>query len=160
MTMRDRLQRQTGIDAEISTSSTADIAFLLIVFFMVTAVFAATKGLGFDLPSGRIPDTLDGQDSVFIEILGDGTMRVDCRPMGTEELLDHLEPMLTRNPDKPVIVYPHRGALYRHLVDIYDALLKAERRMPQPKVQISTPEVIEDYVAIFGVDPFADHCNG
>ena len=36
--------------AEIPTSSMADIAFLLIIFFMVTAVFSATKGLEFMLP--------------------------------------------------------------------------------------------------------------
>ena len=36
--------------SEIPTSSMADIAFLLIIFFMVTAVFSATKGLEFKLP--------------------------------------------------------------------------------------------------------------
>ena len=39
-----------GQEAEIPTSSMADIAFLLIIFFMVTAVFSATKGLTFALP--------------------------------------------------------------------------------------------------------------
>ena len=38
--LRSRLQ-----GSEIPTSSMADIAFLLIIFFMVTAVFSATKGL-------------------------------------------------------------------------------------------------------------------
>ena len=37
-------------EAEIPTASMADIAFLLIIFFMVTAVFSATKGLDFALP--------------------------------------------------------------------------------------------------------------
>ena len=37
-------------DDEIPTSSMADIAFLLIVFFMVTTTFTATRGLDFALP--------------------------------------------------------------------------------------------------------------
>ena len=39
--------------AEIPTSSMADIAFLLIVFFLLTSVFATTKGLSFELPQGK-----------------------------------------------------------------------------------------------------------
>ena len=42
--------RREKVPPEIPTSSMADIAFLLIIFFMVTAVFAATKGLEFKLP--------------------------------------------------------------------------------------------------------------
>jgi biopolymer transport protein ExbD len=37
--------RRTSPRSEIPTSSMADIAFLLIIFFMVTTVFSATKGL-------------------------------------------------------------------------------------------------------------------
>jgi biopolymer transport protein ExbD len=160
MSMRERLRRQIGIDAEISTSSTGDIAFLLIVFFMVTAVFAATKGLDLDLPEGKVPATTDGQPSVLVEILGGGNLRVDCRSMRAGRLLDYLEPKLVRNPGKPIIIYPHRGARYRDLVAVYDVLLRAsERGIPQPEVQISTPGTIEDYIAIFGTDPFASHCE-
>jgi biopolymer transport protein ExbD len=81
MRMRERLRAQLGVNAEISTSSTGDIAFLLIVFFMVTAVFAATKGLDLDLPDGKLPDTVDGRDSVLVEIRSNGNLVVDCRPM-------------------------------------------------------------------------------
>ena len=55
--------------AEIPTSSMADIAFLLIIFFMVTAVFSATKGLEFKLPSNeddsKPPET---EEAVFIKV--------------------------------------------------------------------------------------------
>jgi len=159
--MRERLRAQLGVNAEISTSSTGDIAFLLIVFFMVTAVFAATKGLDLDLPDGKLPDTVDGRDSVLVEIRSNGNLVVDCRPMHADGLLDYLEPRLVRNPGKPVIVYPHRGARYRDLVVVYDALAQAtERRIPQPDVQVSTPGIIEAYIALFGIDPFANHCAG
>ena len=46
MNLRNRLRPQ----AEVPTSSMADIAFLLIVFFMLTAVFATTEGLQFEYP--------------------------------------------------------------------------------------------------------------
>ena len=38
------------VDEDIPTSSMADIAFLLIIYFMVTTTFTATRGLDFALP--------------------------------------------------------------------------------------------------------------
>jgi biopolymer transport protein ExbD len=45
-----RARHSSSTDSAIPTSSMADIAFLLIIFFMVTAVFSATKGLEMRLP--------------------------------------------------------------------------------------------------------------
>ena len=42
--------------SDIPTASMADIAFLLIIFFMVTSVFSATKGLDFTLPKEEKDD--------------------------------------------------------------------------------------------------------
>ena len=40
-----RGKRRLTLDSEIKTSSTGHIAFLLIIFFMLTATFAVTKGV-------------------------------------------------------------------------------------------------------------------
>ena len=67
-------------DAEIPTSSMADIAFLLIVYFMVTATFAATRGLDFALPKDDDnPPIVEKEDSVLIEI-GNGQINMDKEP--------------------------------------------------------------------------------
>ena len=42
--------KRNNVDEEIPTSSMADIAFLLIIYFMVTTTFAATRGIDFSLP--------------------------------------------------------------------------------------------------------------
>ena len=47
----------------------ADIAFLLIIFFMVTAVFSATKGLEFSAAQGRQTSRRPEQEeAVFIKV--------------------------------------------------------------------------------------------
>ena len=50
-------------EPEIPTASMADIAFLLIVFFMITSVFSVTRGLEFQLPknddSPQQPDSAE-----------------------------------------------------------------------------------------------------
>ena len=44
------LERRNKSDPEIPTSSMADIAFLLIVFFLVTTTMNQDKGIGMQLP--------------------------------------------------------------------------------------------------------------
>ena len=158
--MRRRRRRSRSIDSEIPTASTGDIAFLLIIFFMVTASFAVTEGLAFNLPDGPPPDGTEPLESVLIEIRHDGSIVVDCRPMDASEILDYLEPRLSRNPGKPVILYAHEGASYQDLVRAYEALYQAPSRgLHEPEIQIPTPDDIDAYVNVFGFDPFKLHCG-
>ena len=45
-------QKKSKVSDEIPTSSMADIAFLLLIFFLVTTVFPKDKGLAIVLPGG------------------------------------------------------------------------------------------------------------
>jgi len=156
-----RRRREHSIEAEIPTSSTGDIAFLLIIFFVVTASFAVTKGLAFNLPPDDPPQSTEGKESVLIEIQGDGSIVVDCRPMEAEAILDYLEPKLLRNPGKPIVLYAHPGAKYQDLVAAYEWLYRVpDRGLDDPRISIPTPDDLADYVRIFGFDPFAAHCGG
>ena len=156
-----RRKNRLGLDSDIKTSSTGDIAFLLIIFFMVTATFAVTKGLEFELPDSDMSGRDTGDPSVLVEIARDGSIRVDCRPMEVNEILEYLAPRLTANPGKPVIVYANDAAEYRHMIRVYDTLYQApDHGMPAPNIQIPTPRIIEQYTETFGVNPFENHCNG
>ena len=163
--------------AEIPTSSMADIAFLLIIFFMVTAVFSATKGLEFKLPSNeddtKPPET---EEAVFIKVAADGSISVDCRPMEIAEILDYLAPKLTRDAQKPVILYTDPFAPYQAMISVYDVLIVPDRedkelagqKPPQPpkwgwkvaNISVPTQTEIQDYIGIFGYNPFEAQCEG
>ncbi|HMV43008.1 MAG TPA: biopolymer transporter ExbD [Leptospiraceae bacterium] len=57
---------------EISAASMSDIAFLLLVFFMVTAVFFVKEGLNIQLPRKNVPPTQVLRSNVFeINVSGD-----------------------------------------------------------------------------------------
>ena len=146
--------RKRLADSEIPTASMADIAFLLIIFFMVTAVFSATKGLQLGL-SENDKDTLpvDPDPGVLVQIGANG-MQVDCRPMELAELLPYLEPRLMRNPNKPVILVPEADAPYRRVVEVYDTLLQGDTT----NISFPTSSEIEIYKKTFGYDPFEARC--
>ena len=150
--------------AEIPTSSMADIAFLLIIFFMVTAVFSATKGLEFTLPSNDDDNRqAESEEAVFIKVAADGSVSVDCKPMGIDEILAYLEPKLTRDAEKPVILYTDPFASYQSMISVYDVLAKPDVEEWDWKVKnisVPTQSEVADYIEIFGVNPFEVQCDG
>ena len=119
MNLRDRHRSA----AEIPTSSMADIAFLLIIFFMLTAVFATTEGLEFDLPEDD-PTQLDVQpeEAIHIKILGEGQHVVDKTPMTLEEMGGYVQMKMQQNPDKPVIIQTEANVPYFVMIDVFDLL--------------------------------------
>ena len=156
--------KRTEAPAEIPTSSMADIAFLLIIFFMVTAVFSATKGLEFKLPSNEDDSKqAETEEAVFIKVAADGSVSVDCKPMGINEILSYLEPKLTRDAQKPVILYVDPFAPYQAMINVYDVLVVPEREQYGWKVSnisVPTQTEIQDYIGIFGYNPFEAQCEG
>lgn len=159
--MRWRLRPGIPPDAAIPTSSMADIAFLLLVFFMVTTVFSATKGLELTLPRDDSARDREPVEAVYVHVVPGG-LEVDCRKVGLDGLVPYLEPILTRNPSKPVVVVTDPEASYRDLVAVYDRLCGT--RAPGSafavgELSIPTRREIEAYVAAFGVDPFESACR-
>ena len=131
---------RTKAQDEIPTSSMADIAFLLIIYFMVTTTFAATRGLDFALPKEEdTPPVVEKEESVLIEIRPGGALVVDNKPMQLSEILDYLKPKLERNPMKPVIIRPEPTAAYGDMVDVFDELRQAEDKIGIEVKNISVP---------------------
>ena len=150
-------------EAEIPTSSMSDIAFLLIIFFMVTAVFSATKGLEFKLPSDENqPPDAESEEAVFIKVAPDGSITVDCKPMLLSGVLDYLEPKLTRDAEKPVILYCDSYAPYQAMISVYDVLGRAEteRGFKVRNIAVPTQTEVQEYIQLFGYNPFESQCEG
>lgn len=131
--------KKSQVSDEIPTASMADIAFLLIIYFMVTSTFAATRGLDFSLPKDdQQTPTIEKEEAVLIAIRPDGSVVVDNKPMQLTEIADYLKPKLERNPTKPVIIRPDPNAPYGYMVDVFDTLRQAEEKLGL-KINISIP---------------------
>ena len=111
------------VSEDIFTGSMADITFLLIIFFMVTNTFSATRGLDFALPKEeKNPPQIDREESVLIEVRPGGGIFVDGKSMQIGGILDYLKPKLAINQTKPVIIRPDPEAAYGDMVRVYDVL--------------------------------------
>ncbi len=133
--------------AAIPTSSMADIAFLLIIFFMLTAVFVTTRGLQFDLPEDD-PNQLDVQpeDATHIKIIGQGQYLVDKTPMTLEQMGGYIKVKMEQNPEKPVIIQTQPNVPYFVMIEVFDLL----KYLQVANISIPTGTEIERWKA-FGI---------
>lgn len=136
-----------AVNDEIPTSSMADITFLLIIFFMVTNTFAATRGLDFALPKEeKNPPMIEKEEAVLIAIRPGGAIEVDGKPMLPGQIIDYLKPKLERNQTKPVIIRPDPEAAYGDMVKVYDILRGAKDQGLEIKnISIPTQREIDQF---------------
>lgn len=117
-----KITRRT-IPAEIPTASMADVAFLLIIFFLVASFYSVTRGIQFSLPKhDEAALTAEPEAAVLIEIASDGTLNVDSRAMALTDLRGYIGPKLQANPTKSVILQTSLEAPYQAMTDVFDEL--------------------------------------
>ncbi len=135
------------VSGEIPTSSIADITFLLIIFFMVTNTFSATRGLDFALPKEeKNTAQIEREESVLIEVRPGGLFFVDGKSMQPDAILEYLKPKLERNPAKPVIIRPDPEAAYGDMVRVYDVLRQGkDKGIEVRNISIPTQREIDQF---------------
>lgn len=115
--------KRRELQVEIPTASMADVAFLLIIFFLVASFYSVTRGIQFSLPKhDEASLTAEPEAATLIEIASNGALTVDNRPMPLDQLRGYLEPRLQRNPTKSVIMQTSLDAPYEAMTDVFDEL--------------------------------------
>lgn len=137
---------------EIPTASMADIAFLLIVFFMLTTVISATKGIEHMLPQQeKTQENIEKEDSIYIKVNADNTFTVDKESpapiSAVSTLKDYLYPKLSRNYKKPIIIHVDKEANYESMIDVLDVIKQLEAQLHKenniPNLTITIPTEAE-----------------
>ena len=148
------------VSAEIFIGSMADVTFLLIIYFMVTMAFSATKGLDFALPKDD-PNRSEvkGEDSVFVQVKADGSFAVDGRPLPLDRFSEYLKTKIdpgTSPPviSKPVILRPDGDAPYGAMMAAFDELRQTKGKLDLAKdlsISLPTQREIEAVWGALGV---------
>jgi biopolymer transport protein ExbD len=124
-------QKKSKVSDEIPTASMADIAFLLLIFFLVTTVFPKDKGLGVVLPEEgeqvqvsqrNILHLIIGEDGIVDVRRGESTAVQNMRPEDIEALWRQ---EVSGNPNLIAAVKTHPDAPHRFMIDVLDALQSA-----------------------------------
>lgn len=121
---------------EINASSMADIAFLLLIFFLVTTTIAEDKGITVKLPpwSEEDPESikLKSRNVYSVLVNSQNQLLVRNQPMQIEELREHAKEFimnptqredLAEKPTRAIISLRNdRGTNYKTYLEVYNEL--------------------------------------
>ena len=123
-----RFREKTESEAVIPTASMADIAFLLIVFFMVTTIFATEKGLQIVLPE-PIEVKIKQENITKVYVDGSGVVRVDGDVVeDVSDLKDIIKMKLAENDSMVIAMKTERECPYGRMIEVFDQLKMAEAK--------------------------------
>lgn len=140
---------------EVSAGSMADIAFLLLIFFLVTTTIASDKGIMWTLPPKTDqppPEMKENQRNIFkIQINSSDKLLVEDEPlddvrkirsMVKEHVLNNgRDPKLSENPMKAIVsVKANRGTSYDIFIAVLDELETAYNEMYAERAGITVEE--------------------
>ena len=120
-------RRQSRVSPEIPTASMADIAFLLIVFFLVTTTMNQDKGLSLHLPP--VGETKEVREKNILNVWINARDQVaffendQLTPVPFAELKGHIEGRLRENENLIVSLKTERGG---HLSDLRRCTRRAQ----------------------------------
>ena len=120
---------------EINSSSMADIAFLLLVFFLVTTTISMDKGISLVLPSEGNEIEVNKINIVNILVNETGKVLLDDKPTKLKDIKGIAERRITQNNKVIFSVQTHPRTKYQVYIQVLDQLKSAKAQ----KISIANP---------------------
>ncbi len=110
---------------EIPTSSMADIAFLLLIFFLVTTTIDIDKGLGIVLPAEGEELEIKKTNILNCLINSQGNVLLGGEPVALKDVNKEIRRRLAENDKLIISVKAHTKTKYGDYVSLIDQLKRA-----------------------------------
>ena len=118
-----KIKKTKALEANIPTASMADIAFLLIVFFMISTVFQVDK-TSVALPASHSKTRTEViKESAFIIVTREGLIKAsdgieDSRVVSLEDIAVLASAWMQKRPSQPVVIKADGDAKYALVEDV------------------------------------------
>ena len=122
------MNKKSKVSDEIPSSSMADIAFLLLIFFLVTTVFPRDSGLRVVLPEEAEEVEVSQNNVLHLQIQPSGVVVVqrgeseDEQQMTARQIESVWRTEVAQNPNLIAAVKTHPDAAHEHMIAVLDAL--------------------------------------
>lgn len=123
--------------AEIPTSSLADIAFLLLTFFLVTTTINIDKGIGLTLPDPKGEQKQIRKENITNLLINEsGQVLLDLREVSVPQIKEIISEKIRQRPQLIVSLKTDRNTPYNVYVQVIDQLKLANAR----RISLAEPE--------------------
>ncbi len=126
---RKRIRRSS----EINLASMMDMAFILLIFFVVTTNFTQETGIDINKPKASTAQEL-GKSNILIGVTKEGAIHVNESRVSLGSLQTILRRYMAEDPERAVVIIADRDASVSTAIDVLDECNKARVK----KVSIST----------------------
>ena len=131
------LNRREKADPEIPTSSMADIAFLLIVFFLVTTTMNQDKGIGMQLPPAGESKKIQKKNICNIWINHAGAILINLEEeVPLAQLRGNIEARIAANDKVIISLKADAETSYESFISVLDKVKLAGA----DKISLASPE--------------------
>ena len=120
-------ERKSGADSQIPTSSLADIAFLLLIFFMVTTVFRKEKKRDIEWVQAEATEKIDEKRKNILHVWVDnqGEVFINDRNIAYQDIAKVVRPIYAENRQLVVAVRADDDIPYSQINTITKQLQQA-----------------------------------
>ena len=125
--MKGGLNRKSKTSSEIPSSSMADIAFLLLIFFMVSTVFQADKERGIEWAAAEATEKIDEKQKNILNIWVEqnGNIFINDVQRDMAEVRQVVAPLYRGNQSMVISVRSDRNVPYRYIDQVQKELVAA-----------------------------------
>jgi biopolymer transport protein ExbD len=121
-------EKSSKASQEIPSSSLADIAFLLLIFFMVTTVFQADRDRPIEWPEAEAAEKIDEKQKNILNIWmeRDGSIFINDQPLPMDDVSQIVAPLYAASERQLVIsIRGDRDVPYRYMDLVQQELVAA-----------------------------------
>ncbi len=113
--------------SEPNLASSSDIAFLLIIFFMVTSAFIFKDGLQMVLPAkSKEPKILEEDEEISIVTVKPDELLLNDETATLVDIEKTLKEKIDEDPEAIVLVRIDKGTRYQKVIEVVDVMKVVE----------------------------------
>ncbi|MCL1826639.1 MAG: biopolymer transporter ExbD [Candidatus Cloacimonetes bacterium] len=121
-----KIRKGKQLAASISDASVSDIAFLLLIFFIVTTVFVKERGLKVNLPRGERIEKISRKNAVTVYVDSHGTISIDDFDVSIPMVYNVMTRKLLEDYNMVAAFRTDQNTPYGVMADIMNQMRRAE----------------------------------
>ena len=104
---------------EISGGAMADIAFMLLIFFLVTTTFSTETGVDVHKPKANTARALS-RESILVAVTKEGSIHINNHKVDLEILNSMIKEIIRDRPDSSVIIIADKFSETGRVIEVMD----------------------------------------
>ncbi len=130
------IKRRTRVSEEIPAASLADIAFLLLIFFIATTIFDVEQGITLLLPGvGGKTSKVNPKNVMRITTDASGGIFIDGNPVTADQIEGMTRQRIAENPKTIVSIESDPESRYNTMIIVLDEVKQAKAPVISLKVK-------------------------